>query len=199
MKSLTRQFIHSPMGLKLTLSIIVFSLLITLLAAGLQLMSDYKSDVNRIDWQLKNIEKVNLDVLAASLWVIDERLINLQLNALIQLPDISYISINDDGGQRWAAGEKLPTDTIEKSFILTYNAGKDRVPVGVLHVQADLKNIHNNLQNHAMIALLYNAIKVSILIGFILFLAWLMVTKNLQNIIRYCKKIDLNDGNKQQE
>lgn len=139
-------------------------------------------------------------MLAASLWVIDERLINIQLNALIKLPDINYISINDDSGQKWAAGARLSEDSIEKSFILSYPAGKNRIPVGTLHIQADLKNIHNNLEKRAIIIVLSNAIKISIIIGFILFLGWYMVTKNWHKIIQYFKEIELDDNkNNQQE
>lgn len=36
-----------------------------------QLISDYRGDVSRIDRVFSNIEKANLDVLAASIWVID--------------------------------------------------------------------------------------------------------------------------------
>lgn len=86
------QFIKSPIGRHLTLSIVLFSSLITLITTAYQLINDYRGDVSRIDRVFSNIEKANLDVLAASIWVIDERLINTQLNGLIQLPDINYIS-----------------------------------------------------------------------------------------------------------
>ncbi|NRD72536.1 histidine kinase [Shewanella sp. VB17] len=192
MKSFTGQLIHSPMGFKLTLSIVIFSSLITLLTTGFQLIRDYKGDVDRIDRQFTNIEKVNLDVLAASIWVIDERLINIQLHGLIQLPDVSYISINDDSGQEWTAGELSPKNTIEKSFELSYRAGTDRIPVGTLLLQADLKAVYNKLLDRAIIILLSNAIKTSIVAGFILFLVWYMVTRHLHRISQYCQKIDLD-------
>jgi len=192
MKSFTGQLIHSPMGFKLTLSIVIFSSLITLLTTGFQLIRDYKGDVDRIDSQFSNIEKVNLDVLAASIWVIDERLINIQLHGLIQLPDISYISINDDSGQEWTAGKLSPTNTIEKAFELSYSAGTDRIPVGTLLLQADLKAVYNKLLDRAIIILLSNAIKTSIVSGFILFLVWYMVTRHLNRISQYCQKIDLD-------
>ncbi|MFA7520691.1 MAG: histidine kinase, partial [Shewanella sp.] len=89
------QLIKSPIGRHLTLSIVLFSSVITLITTAYQLISDYRNDVVRIDRVFSNMEKVNLDVLAASIWVIDERLINTQLNGLIQLPDINYISIKD--------------------------------------------------------------------------------------------------------
>ena len=111
MHTFTSRLIKSQIGRKLTISIILFSSLITLITTGFQLINDYKGDVNRITRQFTSIEKVNLDVLAASIWVIDEKLINTQLNGLIQLPDITYISINDDSGQVWTSGTPTPENT----------------------------------------------------------------------------------------
>ena len=93
------QLLTSPIGRKLMLSIVLFSSLITLLTTVYQLFNDYNGDVSRIDRAFSSIEKVNLEVLAASIWVIDERLINTQIDGLSQLPDITYISIKDDSGQ----------------------------------------------------------------------------------------------------
>ncbi|WP_394389232.1 ATP-binding protein [Shewanella woodyi] len=192
MQKFTSQLIHSPMGFKLTLSIIIFSSLITILTTGFQLVSDYKSDVDRIDRQFDNIEKVNLDVLAASIWVIDERLINTQLHGLIQLPDITYISINDDSGQKWIEGEPSLENTIERAFDLSYRSGNEQIPVGTLLIQADLKAVYDKLLDRAIIILLTNAIKTSIVAGFILFLIWYMVTRHLHRLSQYCQNIDLD-------
>jgi signal transduction histidine kinase len=192
MQTFTSQLINSPIGFKLTLSIVIFSSLITILTTGFQLVSDYKGDVDRIERQFNNIEKVNLDVLAASIWVIDDRLINTQIHGLIQLPDITYISINDDSGQEWIAGEPSPENTIEKSFELSYSSGNDLIPVGTLLIQADLKAVYDKLLDRIIIILFSNAIKTFIVAGFILFLIWYMVTRHLHRLSLYCQKIDLD-------
>ena len=192
MPNLTKQLLKSPIGRKLTLSIILFSSLITLLTTGYQLINDYRSDVNRISNQFDSIEKVNLDVMAASIWVIDERLINTQINGLIQLPDITYIVINDDSGQQWQAGIATPKNTIEKSFPLTYVSGEQNINVGTLTVQADLRVVYEKLLDRAIIILLSNAIKTFIVAGFILFLVWFLVTRHLHKLSEYSQNIDLD-------
>ncbi|QYK00948.1 sensor histidine kinase [Shewanella psychrotolerans] len=192
MQNMTKQLLKSPIGRKLTLSIILFSSLITLLTTGFQLINDYRSDVNRISNQFESIEKVNLNVMAASIWVIDERLINTQINGLIQLPDITYISIEDDSGQQWQAGIATPENTIEKSFPLTYISGEQSINVGTLTVQADLQEVYNKLLDRAIIILLSNAIKTFIVAGFILFLVWFLVTRHLHKLSEYSQNIDLD-------
>ncbi|MCG9754203.1 ATP-binding protein [Shewanella insulae] len=188
----TAQLLKSPIGRKLTLSIILFSSLITLLTTGFQLINDYRSDVNRITRQFDNIEKVNLDVLAASIWVIDERLINTQIDGLIQLPDITYIEINDDSGQHWQAGTATPENTIERSFKLIYTSGSENIDVGTLLVQADLRVVYEKLLDRAIIILLSNAIKTFFVAGFILFLVWYLVTRHLHKLSDYSQNINLD-------
>ncbi|MCL1141204.1 sensor histidine kinase [Shewanella gaetbuli] len=191
MFTFSRQLFTSPIGRQLMLSIVLFSSLITLVTTVYQLFNDYNSDVDRIDRAFSSIEKVNLEVLASSIWVIDERLINTQLDGLSQLPDINYILIKDDSGQEWSAGEFQQTSTIEKQFDLIYS-NSSNVKVGTLLVQADLNIIYDRLYDKAIIILLSNAIKTFLVAGFILFLVWLNITQHLLKLGQYCDKISLN-------
>lgn len=186
------QFIKSPIGRHLTLSIVLFSSLITLMTSAYQLISDYRGDVSRIDRVFSNIEKANLDVLAASIWVIDERLINTQLHGLIQLPDINYISIKDDSGQSWNSGNEKQTHTLKKIFPLIYKSPTDNINVGTLEVQVDMDAIYQRLFDKAILILLSNGIKTFLVAGFILFLVWYNITKHLDKLSNYCKRINLD-------
>lgn len=186
------QLIKSPIGRHLTLSIVLFSSVITLITTAYQLISDYRNDVVRIDRVFSNMEKVNLDVLAASIWVIDERLINTQLNGLIQLPDINYISIKDDSGQAWNAGEQKQEHSLDKTFPLVYKSPTESINVGTLEIQVDVDAIYQRLYDKAIIILLSNGIKTFLVAGFILFLVWFNITKHLDKLSQYCKDIDLD-------
>ena len=186
------QLIKSPIGRHLTLSIVLFSSVITLITTAYQLISDYRNDVVRIDRVFSNMEKVNLDVLAASIWVIDERLINTQLNGLIQLPDINYISIKDDSGQAWNAGEQKQEHSLDKTFPLVYKSPTENINVGTLETQVDVDAIYQRLYDKAIIILLSNGIKTFLVAGFILFLVWFNITKHLDKLSQYCKNIDID-------
>ncbi|MGI2192850.1 ATP-binding protein [Shewanella baltica] len=186
------QLIKSPIGRHLTLSIVLFSSVITLITTAYQLISDYRNDVVRIDRVFSNMEKVNLDVLAASIWVIDERLINTQLNGLIQLPDINYISIKDDSGQAWNAGVQKQEHSLDKTFPLIYKSPTESINVGTLEIQVDVDAIYQRLYDKAIIILLSNGIKTFLVAGFILFLVWFNITKHLDKLSQYCKNIDLD-------
>ncbi|WKC43915.1 sensor histidine kinase [Shewanella algae] len=191
MPGFMQQLISSPIGRRLTLAIILFSSLITLVTTGLQLVSDYKGDIGRINDEFANIEKANLDVLAASIWVIDERLIKTQLNGLNQLPDTSYVVIEDDSGKEWTAGEYRDQGVIEKRFPLVHKTSSQNFNVGELRVQADLSKIYDRLVNKALLILLANGIKTFLVAGFILYLVWATITRHLLQLSEYCSELDL--------
>ncbi|MBT1444218.1 histidine kinase [Shewanella sp. JM162201] len=192
MLGFSRQAVSSKIGRKLMLSIVLFSSLITLITTCYQLFNDYNGDLHRIDRAFSNIEKVSLDVLAASIWVIDERLINTQLEGLIQLPDITYISIDDDSGQHWSRGKPVEKNTIEKVFSLTYNSGTENISVGKLTIQADLNEVYDRLYDKAILILLSNAIKTFLVAGMILILVWINITRHLNTLASYCQHIDVD-------
>ncbi|WP_372871905.1 ATP-binding protein [Shewanella sp.] len=187
----SRQAVSSKIGRKLMISIVLFSSLITLITTGYQLYNDYNGDLHRIDRAFSNIEKVSLDVLAASIWVIDERLINTQLEGLIQLPDITYISIDDDSGQHWSRGVAIEKNIIERVFALNYNSGTENISVGKLVIQADLNEVYHRLYDKAIVILLSNAIKTFLVAGMILILVWLNITRHLNSLAAYCQNIDV--------
>lgn len=187
------RLLKSPIGKRLTISIILFSSLITLMITGLQLVIDYRSDISRIEHGFTNIEKVNLNVLAASIWVLDEQLLNTQLNGLIQLPDITYLQIRDDSGQEWRIGQHQLNSVIEKEFQLVYSSSSEKIQVGVLTVQADLNAVYSRLWDRAVLILLSNGVKTFLVAGFILFLVWINITKHLLLLSKYCQNIDLDD------
>ncbi|ABL98757.1 ATP-binding protein [Shewanella amazonensis] len=191
MLGFSRQAVSSKIGRRLMISIVLFSSLITLITTGYQLFNDYNGDLNRIDRAFSNIEKVNLDVLAASIWVIDERLINTQLEGLIQLPDITYISIDDDSGQHWSRGAPIDKNFIEKVFSLNYNSGSESISVGKLTILADLNAVYERIYDKAIIILLSNAIKTFLVAGMILILVWLNITRHLNTLAAYCQDISV--------
>ncbi len=187
------RLLKSPIGRRLTISIILFSSLITLIITGFQLVVDYRSDISRIERGFTNIEKVNLNVLAASIWVLDEQLLNTQLNGLIQLPDITYLQIRDDSGQEWRIGQHQLNNVIEKEFLLVYSSSSEKIQVGNLTVQADLNAVYSRLWDRAVLILLSNGVKTFLVAGFILFLVWINITKHLLSLSKYCQNIDLDD------
>jgi signal transduction histidine kinase len=191
MQMSTRHLLQSPIGRRLMLSIVLFSSFITLITTVYQLFNDYRSDVSRINQAFSSIETANLNVLAASIWVIDEKLISTQLKGLSQLPDITYVSIQDDSEQEWQLGHKKTDSIIEKQYDLIYSPS-DNAKVGLLIVQADLDVIYQKIYDKAVIILLSNGIKTFLVAGFILFLVWLHVTKHLLTLSQYCNEINLH-------
>ncbi len=73
-----------------------------------------------------------------------------------------------------------------------YKSPTDNINVGTLEVQVDMDAIYDRLYDKAILILLSNGIKTFLVAGFILFLVWYNITKHLDKLSKYCKRINLD-------
>ncbi len=178
---------------KLTLKIVIFSTLVTIISTGFQLYNDYIVD-------LDNIENIQNDVLdsytsplQAALWVIDKTLVKSQVSGISNIRNISYVSIETPTGRKWNVGSYTKKHVVEKTKSLSHEFLADKkILLGVLTIQSDLTLVYKKLLNKAAVILLSNAIKTFIVAGFIIFLVKQMITNPLKTIAKYLKQLKLN-------
>ena len=88
-RSLNR--LRSGIGLRLLASVLLFSSAITLLLTLLELYLYYRRDVGTIDRQISEIEGSYRRSLGEGLWNLDARQLELQVDGILQLPDIRFV------------------------------------------------------------------------------------------------------------
>ena len=77
-----RSRLRSPLAQRLIVAIILFSSAITLILTVIQLYGQYRNDVNDIETDLAQIERVHLKTLTQSLWATNSKDLALQLEGL---------------------------------------------------------------------------------------------------------------------
>ena len=172
---------------RLILAMVLFSSLITLVVTAIQLYRDYHRDLLLIDSQLKQIEDVHLRSIAGSLWLLDEKGMQVQVDGILELPDIYYIEVND-GDRIWAAGGKKQTDNmILQEYPLTFeHLGREQV-IGSMTAVASLQRIYQRLIDKTVDILVSNAIRTFLVAGFILLVFYLLVTRHLVDIAGFLR------------
>ncbi|MES9933169.1 MAG: hypothetical protein ABW162_10155, partial [Candidatus Sedimenticola sp. PURPLELP] len=80
--------IKSSIASKLVMIVLVASFIVTLVTTALQLRNDYVSSVEQIESNFDFIGTDALGSLVESVWVINRKQIQLQLEGLVNLPDI---------------------------------------------------------------------------------------------------------------
>ncbi|MCF7977909.1 MAG: diguanylate cyclase [Chromatiaceae bacterium] len=183
---------RSPLALRLLITILVTSSLITLLAVALQLYVEYRSDVELIEQRLNQIQGSYSDSVALCVWNFDRKQFNSQLEGILHFPDIVYAEIRGEDGELIAArGTPQDKGFIRKEIALSTTDFGRSVQPGRLVIVASLERVYNNLFQRGLIILVTQGIKTLIVSIVILLAFHWMVTRHLYRIGTYARQIDL--------
>ncbi len=179
---------------RLILAMVLFSSVITLVVTAIQLYRDYNRDLLLIDSQLKQIQDVHIRSIAGSLWLLDEKGMQILVDGIMQLPDILYMEVSD-GERVWAsAGVRQSEKIILREYPLTYqHLGKEQ-EIGSMIAVATLERVYQRLIDKTIDILVSNAIRTFLVAGFILLLFHFLVTRHLIEIADFVRKQDLDQA-----
>ena len=192
---LARRLLAHPrehrLGYRLLAAIVLASTCIALVATGLQLVVDYQREVSTIEDELNQVERSRLASLANSLWSFDDTGLRLQLNGLLQLPDVKFAELKAAGGERYAVGTRPGLDSVTREFALHHEqAGGARL--GVLTVSATLDGVYQRLLRKAGLILAMTTGGTFLVALFIFSLVGRWVTRHLEHMARYARSLSLD-------
>jgi PAS domain S-box-containing protein len=177
---------------KLTITVIFFSSLITLIATAIQITMDYRRDIRQINNGLQLIESGYLESLANSVWIYDKEQIKMQLDGLLLFADTEFLSIVlQDGTTKWSVGAAKSERVINTSFFLKRNHRGSEIILGKLQVISSLDSVYNRLLDKVVVILISNAIKTFLVSLFVLLVFNFFVTRRLKKVAKYVEAIDL--------
>ncbi len=184
-------FIKNKLAYQLTLYVVLFSLLVTLLVTGVQLVLDYRHEVSDIHHFLDSIEKTHMRSIEESVWALDDIQVNLQLEGLINRDDITYAAVLMDEVIIWSRGVIVPTRVVEVRHPIYHLSRKTRSCIGTFHIVASLEGVYKRLLRHFIIILFSNAIKTFLIAGFILLLFQRHLTRHLSVLAGFVQQWDI--------
>ncbi len=186
---------ESPLSLRLIFYIVIYSLLMTLLSAVLQTTLEYRQGRQAIQANLQLVENSYLQPIAASSYNVNEKLLQVQLQGLIQLEDIVYAEITEPERAetyRLSAGNPAARRDIEQTFPLRYQtATGETYEIGALTVAASLDGLYSRLRGRIAGILAENVLRIFLITLFILFLTQSIVTRHLTKIALYSANVNL--------
>ncbi|WP_169545910.1 PAS domain S-box protein [Sneathiella aquimaris] len=179
---------------KLILSIVGFSLIVTLLSTGVQLYVDYLNNIEEINADFEDIQETRLPNLTHNVWVLDEEQIILHLKSLVNTDNIEFATISDDGTARWNDGVVRSERTIKKSFPLVLENNGQSFNLGTLTVVAGLNQVFANLQSRAVVILGSNAVVIFLFASFLLIIFQYQISRHLLTLSNFAQnlKFDAN-------
>lgn len=143
----------SPLSFRLLAWILLFSSAFTLIASAIQIYSDYRKDLSQIDSRMQLIESGYASSLARSLWALDQKLLQTQMEGILTLPDIVHLRLGIEPDSELVLGE-IPrgADTQSHKFDVIQQ-GNDTFKLGELTVTANLDRVYQDLKRKVGIIL----------------------------------------------
>ena len=188
--------LRTPRGgiaVALLLRVVLFSTVVTLILTVLQLTLSYRSERARLDGRFGEIEQASARSLAESLWAVDTRQIEEQLDGIVRLPSIRGAEVREtgDSGRPFVVSRgEHQSNGVAKEFPLAC-CGPNAPTIGVLRIEATLTDIYRDLAAQAIVILLSNAAKTFLVAFFILFVVHQLATRHLLDIAASARGVSL--------
>jgi len=168
---------------------LLFSAAITVVISAVQLYTDYKNGIKSIESQFALIESGYIASINQSVWVYDKQQILLQLDGILNFPDIVYVRIDLSDAGYYERGNKIDKHFMTKKIPLTYIHSVKNALLGELTVVADLDKIYQQLTDKIIFILFAQGLEIFLISFFILFIFQRLVTRHLEQIVKYTKSL----------
>ncbi|QBM16792.1 hypothetical protein MARI_08860 [Marinobacter sp. JH2] len=183
----------SPLSFRLLSWILIFSSALTLLASGIQIYSDYRNDLANIEDRMEVIESSYASSLTRSLWALDQKLLQTQMEGILSLPDISHLRLRIEPDSELVMGT-LPNgpNTLNHSFALNHQEG-ELIKLGNLTVTASLDRVYTDLRTKIGVTLITQFLTIFVVSIVILSIFRHLVTRHLTAMAEYTRDLSLDD------
>jgi PAS domain S-box-containing protein len=192
-RSLNR--LRHGIGLRLLVSVLLFSSAVTLVLTLLQLYRDYRNDVGAIEGRMSEIEGSYSQSLGEGLWTLDRRQIELQIEGILALPAIRFVEVRETTGRAdpmvVAAGRREAHAAVTYQFPLYRTSQGNRQQLGVVSIEATFEEVYRALLDKAIVILVSQGAKTFLVSFFILYILHWLVTRHLTRIAEFVGRYDL--------
>src|SRR5688572_15128166 len=117
-----------PMASFLIWRTVLLGVLCMLLVLGVQAVARFHKQQDRFAMLINDIAQTSVPLLSVSLWDIEPKAVQLQVDLLAQRPEIGYVRLIAATGQRFAAGKSsLGEAPVTRQLPIPYPAGTGEV------------------------------------------------------------------------
>ncbi|WP_341503962.1 hypothetical protein [Gallaecimonas sp. GXIMD4217] len=171
------------LGTRLLLVVLAFSSVVTAAIVSITLYAQYQQSNRVVEARMASLENTVLPGLIQALWDVDPSLTELQLKAIMQLPDVAGLHLASDDGQHYRQGAQPGHKDVDRQFryALVYKGDKDYA-LGDLQVSVSYRRIYSELWEDLLILLVAQGAKTFMVSLFILAVVYRMITRHLARL-----------------
>lgn len=175
---------------RMTASVLIFSFLLTIVSAAGLYVINYREATHKIELDLQQLGKASLPGINASLWVMDMQQLQVQLNALLNIPHVTEVKIESHDRILASAGTASSEQIMQRTFPLNYTFDNRTIPLGTLLVQVSYRDIYQELFTRTYIRLLFQVGEIALVAAFMLYIFRCIVTRRLSAMADHIEEID---------
>ncbi len=175
---------------RLIIYVFLLSVGLVILATSIQSFVNYRRELSAIENRMNQIQTSFLGSLETSLWNYDSDQLNAQLQGILKLPDIAYLEVKSDTGNRFIAGSNANVRRyVTREFPLAYGSRS----MGTLTVQASLDGVFQRLWAQSLTVLGSQLMMTFFTSIFLVLLFSRLLTRHLGTMADYALRLDLDN------
>ena len=191
-----RIFNRRSLSNRILFYILLCSTVLALIITAVQLLWDYQHDVKRIRNNIDQIEASFIEPIAASYWSLDEDQIRVQVEGIMNFPNMTYVMVSEGTEESDAPlierGTLKDDFDIQREFELIFEGEV----VGRLLVAASLDEVYQRLIEKSALLLVSQMIKTLIVSIAILWVIYLLLIRHLNRMANYTYSLNFEEVGK---
>jgi PAS domain S-box-containing protein len=185
-----------PLTMRLLRRVLLFSAVVLVLFAGARAWWEYHTTLAAVHEEFEVIESTKARSVAASLWDLDREQLALHMEGIRHFQYITYAGVRDASGVVAQSGVRRDKGVLDREFPLFTVYNGQRQDLGVLHVQADLLDLHSKAWRIARLVLAVNATLVLLMAGLMFWLTNNMISRHLATFAAFLGSYSLGGENR---
>lgn len=173
-------FLGKGLGRRIVTLMILASAALSVVAAAVQLWSEYQRDLGNVLTEFSIVQDSFLSSLENSLWQFNFSQVEILLDGIFAQADVVALRLNAQTGQTWERGEITNAASLTRDFVLRHNGAAENL--GNLSVTLTLEHIRERLIQHFMTVLASNFIKTLAASVLMLLIFDKMVSRHLRSL-----------------
>ncbi|MBK1852114.1 response regulator [Marinobacter sp. 1-4A] len=183
-----------PLAMRLLAYVLLFSLVISLVATGVQMIGEFERRKSDLQETQKRAAGLVSGAMSNNIWLMNFSEVANSLDDMRAVEAIHYARVVTSTGEQFTTGSYPEGRVISQTFPLVFNRSAFRGPedVGTLTLTSSVEQVYSDLRNRALINLLFQSIVVMLGTLGLVVIVRLMLSRHLESMADYAAKLNLD-------
>lgn len=183
-----------PLAARLLVYVLLFSLVLSLAATGLQMIGEYERRTEDLrSTQQKSAELIS-GTMSNNIWLMNFSEVANSLDDMRAMPVIQHARVVTSSGEEFSTGTYPEGRVITQSFPLIFDRPAFPGPrnLGTLTITSSVEQVHDELMDRALLTLLFQSLIVTLGTLGLLLIVRLTLTRHLETMADYAARLNLD-------